>query len=64
MRLPLDFRAGATPMEESKNYLDIINELLAERDDEGTREYLSTLHPSDIASVFEELSEEDMAFPL
>ncbi len=49
-------------MEEIKNYSDIINELLASRDDEGTREYLATLHPSDIASVFEELDEEDMAF--
>jgi len=49
-------------MKEIKNYIDAVNELLLSRDSEGMSEYLSTLHPSDIARVFEDLNEQDMAF--
>ncbi len=49
-------------MEDVKNHIDVVSELLTSRDDESAREYLSTLHPSDIARVFEEIIEEDMAF--
>lgn len=49
-------------MEDIKNHIDIVSKLLASRDDESAREVLSTLHPSDIARVFEEIIEEDMAF--
>lgn len=50
-------------MEEIKDSFAIIEELLASRNDEGAREYLATLHPSDIARIFESMDdEEDMAF--
>ncbi len=49
-------------MEDVKNHIDLVSEFLASRDDKSAREYLSTLHPSDIARVFEEIIEEDMAF--
>ena len=50
-------------MEDVKNHIDVVSKLLTSRDDESAREYLSTLHPSDNARVFEEIIEEDMAFP-
>jgi magnesium transporter len=50
-------------MEETKTSFDIVEELLATRDDAGTSEYLATLHPNDIAMIFETMdNEEDMAF--